>query len=101
MPYSRTLRVRRVASGAPERERARAAAAVLELARGQLADRFSGAVVPIDACMLVGTAELPARVPAVLREAIEPIPLHGYDREQKLRIARERLVPDAGGLPLR
>jgi ATP-dependent Lon protease len=86
-----------VATGAPERERARAAAAVLELARGQLVDRFSGAAVSVDGCMMVGTAEHPARVPAVLREAIEPIQLHGYDRQQKLRIARERLVPEALG----
>ncbi|GIW73214.1 MAG: hypothetical protein KatS3mg102_2756 [Planctomycetota bacterium] len=84
-----------LAAGAPPAERARAAAALRELLRGGLVDRFAGAAVRGAHTLLVATAEHPAVIPPLLAGEVEVLLHHGYDRDQKVRIARERLLPEA------
>ena len=55
-------------------------------------DRYLGLPLDLTGVLFVGAATDPGRIPPLLRERLEPLPLAGYDDEEKYRIATRHLI---------
>ena len=58
-------------------------------------DRYVGLPLDLRGTLFVATATDPARIPPLLRERLERLPLAGYTDAEKERIAAEHLIPGA------
>ena len=58
-------------------------------------DRYVGLPLDLRGTLFVATATDPARIPPLLRERLELLPLAGYTDTEKERIAAEHLIPGA------
>ena len=66
---------------------------VLDPARNRaFRDRYLGLPLDLTGVLFVAAATDPGRIPPLLRERLEPLPLTGYDDEEKHRIATHHLI---------